>query len=57
MPEGFCPIAWNQSFWANMVLSMGGTFPWCLPPDLNKVTECCPEGLRPVIFLFERIEE
>jgi uncharacterized repeat protein (TIGR04076 family) len=53
-PTGFCDMAW-QAIYAGLMLC------W-FDADLGSVTipnkwqACCPDGLRPVVFLIEPIE-
>ena len=55
MPDGFCSWAWRDIYKDVSVLAMGGNFdPW-----VNKglIYTSCSDGIRPVSFLIERIEE
>ena len=55
MPEGFCANAWQDIREYVSVLHFGGTFyPWLKE---NEMIRCCTDGLRPVIFRIERLEE
>ena len=54
-PDGFCPGAWQDIRETVSVLHLGGTFyPWFKE---NEMIKCCTDGLRPVIFRIERLEE
>ncbi len=56
MPEGFCPWAWNDISGAVSAISSGSSYePWFNKPGL--LVECCKDGIRPVSFLLERLEE
>ena len=55
MPEGFCKWAWIDIYRDVAVLTMGGTF---AGGDLTGTKySCCSDGLKPVVFYLERIEE
>ena len=55
MPEGFCHHAWFGLYKNVSVLRNGGGFPnWT---GENMIFTACPDGIRPVIFKLERIEE
>ena len=54
-PEGFCSGAWFDIFKDISVLAHGGDFyDWV---ERGKMYTCCSDGIRPVSFLLERIEE
>ncbi len=54
MPEGFCHHAWYGLYKNVSVLKNGGGFPdWT---GENMIYTACPDGIRPVIFKVERIE-
>lgn len=55
MPEGFCSTAWGDIFKNVQTISLGGDFPSTQRPGVN--ISCCVDGVRPVIFKIERIEE
>ena len=55
MPEGFCTWAWNNIYLQANHLMLNGNYPWL--NDRGKAVACCTDGLRPVIFLLERIED
>lgn len=55
MPEGFCGFAWADIHKDIVALVTGGNFSW-IKGEGKQVT-CCTDGLRPVYFLLERVEE
>lgn len=56
MPEGFCPWAWVDIAKDVVSLSNGASMtPWFNRPDIN--VACCSDGIRPVSFLLERLDE
>ena len=54
MPEGFCPWAWADIHREIITLAMGGEYPWSSQP--GTAVACCSDGLRPVVFVLERVE-
>jgi uncharacterized repeat protein (TIGR04076 family) len=51
----FCDWAWNDLYKFILVMMTGGDFsPWM--KDGNKFVACCTDGIKPVIFKLERIE-
>ena len=53
-PEGFCSYAWKDIHSDLRVLVQGGDHePWVESP---KMISCCTDGIRPVSFMLERIE-
>jgi uncharacterized repeat protein (TIGR04076 family) len=55
MPEGFCSWAWTDIYKDLSVLFFGGNRgPWL--EDGIQIT-CCTDGVRPVSFKMERLEE
>jgi uncharacterized repeat protein (TIGR04076 family) len=60
-PAGFCGWAWNDVYKVVVTLARGGNFSdgmfegW-MKDDRSMVT-CCTDGIRPVIFKVERIDE
>lgn len=55
-PSGFCGWAWNDIHKTVLALNSGGGFePW-MKSDKNLIA-CCTDGIRPVIFDIERIED
>ena len=55
MPEGFCHWAWAHIKSGVTLLSYGGSYPWNAEPNVS--VECCTDGLRPVVYKLERIEQ
>jgi uncharacterized repeat protein (TIGR04076 family) len=55
MPEGFCHWAWNDIYKVAAALMYGGSFPWMKEEGTS--VSCCTDGLRPVIFKIERIQQ
>lgn len=55
MPEGFCSWAWADIHRDVVHLALGGDFAWI--KQKGTMISCCTDGLRPVIFKLERIEE
>ena len=54
-PEGFCPWAFHDIFKDAHILMFGGNFtPWT--PEGTQIT-CCSDGIRPVSFKLERMDE
>jgi uncharacterized repeat protein (TIGR04076 family) len=54
-PEGFCSWAWRDIYKDVSVLAHGGDFyDWI---ERGKMYTCCTDGIRPVSFLLERINE
>jgi len=54
-PDDFCPWAWADIHRDVTHLALGGNFPWI--KQKGTMISCCTDGLRPVIFKLERIEE
>lgn len=55
MPEGFCPWAWIDIYQSVNAISAGATFaPWNRRDGQTIV--CCTDGIRPVIFKVEAVE-
>jgi uncharacterized repeat protein (TIGR04076 family) len=54
-PEGFCSWAWAGVQDKVVFLALGHDYPWVK----QKGTEifCCADGLHPVLYKLERIEE
>lgn len=55
MPDGFCGWAWADIQRDVAHLAMDGDFPWI--KKKGSMVSCCTDGLRPVVFKLERIEE
>ena len=54
--EDFCDFAWNDIHKSVLTLMRGGNFcPWMQQPDTMIV--CCTDGVRPVVFKLERIDD
>ena len=54
-PENFCEQAWNDIYKYVMALSINGNFSGWMKKDGTNIV-CCTDGIRPVIFILERIE-
>ena len=55
VPEGFCTYAWKDIHSDLRVLALGGDHePWVEKP---KMISCCTDGIRPVSFILERIDD
>jgi uncharacterized repeat protein (TIGR04076 family) len=56
MPKGFCQWAWIDIYGGIKTLSSGGTFtPWNNKENMQIL--CCTDGIRPVIFKIESLNE
>jgi uncharacterized repeat protein (TIGR04076 family) len=56
VPQGFCPWAWNDIYKELVGFASGGNFGmWYKDP--NVIITCCTDGVRPVIFKIEKIED
>lgn len=55
MPEGFCPWAWIDIYKGVSSLSAGANTPWYKKNGLQIL--CCTDGVRPVVFSVEAIDE
>lgn len=56
-PENFpCGWAWNDIHKITLALMSGGNFSQWLQ-DENTYIACCTDGIRPVVFKVERVEE
>jgi uncharacterized repeat protein (TIGR04076 family) len=55
MPENFCSTAWGDIFKNVQTICLGGNFPSSREAGVN--IACCVDGVRPVIFKIERIQE
>ena len=53
MPEGFCHWAWSTIKSPVRMLMFGGDYPWS--EEKGKAVVCCADGLRPVVYMLERI--
>ncbi|MFC2077177.1 TIGR04076 family protein [Candidatus Bipolaricaulota bacterium] len=54
-PDGFCDQAWADIQRELYLVAFGGTHPNTDPPGI--CFPCCTDGLRPVTFRIERVEE
>jgi len=55
MPTDFCSWAWADIQRDVAHLGLGGDFPWIKNKGI--MVSCCTDGLRPVIFKLERVEQ
>jgi len=55
MPEGFCERAWPDIRHEVAMVMYGASIPWI--ENAGFTISCCNDGLRPVIFLIERVED
>jgi uncharacterized repeat protein (TIGR04076 family) len=55
-PEGFCDWAWNDIHKCYLTLLFGGSFSRWMKADKN-IVACCTDGIRPVVFNLERIDD
>jgi len=56
MPQDFCPWAWIDIYRGVSTLSAGGSLtPWNSYENLQIL--CCTDGVRPVVFKIEAMEE
>jgi len=53
IPEDFCSAAWHCIYCNVRTLAFGGNLPWY--KEKGVAINCCPDGLRPVVFKLERI--
>ncbi|MFX1511460.1 MAG: TIGR04076 family protein [Promethearchaeota archaeon] len=56
MPDGFCHYAWIDLHRILLALMAGGNFGTWMKDEKTNIV-CCTDGIRPVIFKLERIEE
>ena len=54
-PDGFCERAWPDIRHEVAMVMYGASIPWI--EELGYTITCCNDGLRPVIFLIERVED
>ena len=54
IPKGFCGQAWNDMLTTLMIYYYGGDYEY---PEPGVTYQPCGDGLRPVIFKIEKIEE
>lgn len=57
MPEKFCGWAWHDIQRALTPLLFEGNFKEFGYKNPNSIITCCTDGMRPVTFLIEKIEE
>jgi uncharacterized repeat protein (TIGR04076 family) len=55
MPEGFCASAWKSIVNSLSVIQWGGDYYPNLPRGV--AITCCSDGIRPVSFKLERLED
>ena len=56
MPKGFCPWAWMDIYSGVSAIAAGATYtPWNNKDGLTIL--CCTDGVRPVIFSVEAIDD
>ena len=55
MPEGFCERAWPDIHHEVAMVMYGASIPWIEKPGYT--ITCCNDGLRPVIFLIELVND
>ncbi|MEN6313318.1 MAG: TIGR04076 family protein [Clostridiaceae bacterium] len=56
MPKGFCPWAWIDIYAGVSAISAGAAYsPWYNKDGLQIL--CCTDGVRPVIFSVEAVDE
>ena len=55
IPEGFCHWTWADLHREIMHLRFGGDFPWF--EEKGVIYSSCTDGLRPVVFKLEKMEE
>lgn len=53
--ESFCDWAWNDIYKVYLTLVKGGSTPSM--KDRNTIIACCTDGIQPVIFKLERIND
>lgn len=53
MPEGFCQSAWMAIYPTVRTLGYGGNLPFFKKEGV--AVSCCTDGMRPVVFMIERI--
>jgi len=55
-PENFCDHAWVDIYTLVFTLASNGSFPTWMKNE-NSIIGCCTDGIRPVVFKIERIDE
>ena len=56
-PKGFCSWAWKDIQPGLVTLLSGGSFSKGWMKDANTLISCCTDGIQPVVFKLERIED
>jgi uncharacterized repeat protein (TIGR04076 family) len=56
VPEGFCPWAWDDLYKALVGFAANGHYGMWYR-DAKTLIGCCSDGIRPVIFKVEKLEE
>ena len=56
LPGGFCPWAWDDMYKTLFAFAADGNFGKWYKTDKVLIT-CCSDGIRPVYFKIEKIEE
>ena len=56
IPEGFCTWAWNDIYKSIIAFITNGDFGMWFE-NKNMFITCCTDGVRPVVFKIEKIEE
>lgn len=54
-PDGFCERAWPNIHHEVAMVMYGASVPWI--EKAGHTITCCNDGLRPVIFLIERVDD
>lgn len=55
-PQNFCEWAWNDIYKSVITLASKGTFgSWMKEEGI--IIVCCTDGIRPVVFKVERLDE
>lgn len=55
-PVGFCEHAWNDIYPTVMTLASKGTYAGWMKNDGENIV-CCTDGIRPVVFKVERLNQ
>lgn len=55
-PENFCEWAWNDIYKIVIALASNGDFKAWMK-DEGTMINCCTDGIRPVVFKIERIDD
>ena len=53
-PEGFCGRAWHDLYTTLMAFYYGGDMEW---PEPGATYQPCGDGVKPVVFKIEKLEE